>query len=186
MAGDQGSVQVLDNGWPHVHFERVAQAVTIEKAETLDPGTGRDTNVVGGFSRLNQQGGGTPGSISRNLTPAAVRIPKLDGCRAAVVGIVDQNPAIGARAGVTIADRTSDSRGIASLHGEVFAPGKQEIVARSVRFCKRDLHLFAMVDIHVNISHRRSFHHNMPPQRVTGFLQRGIYFVARKSQPPLG
>lgn len=151
--------------------------VSSKKAKVLYTGTRGDADIVSGFTRFNQQGGSAPCSITGNLTSAPVRIPQLNGSRGAVIRLSDQNPAVGAHAGVAMADRAGQCGRIARLHGHLLPPGEQKVVARSVRFRKRDLHLFAMVDIYVNTSHRRSFHHNLPPQDKAGFLKRGIHGI---------
>ena len=75
----------------------------------------------------------------------------------------------------------SQRGGIASLDGQLIAPGQQEIVARAVRFCKRNLHLFAMVDVlpatgaPFTIICRRSVY--------PAFCSGGIDRIARKCQP---
>ena len=92
----------------------------------------------------------------------------------------DQDPTVRADASVPFADRTSEQGGIASLDGKVIAPGQQEIVARAVRFCKRNLHLFAMVDVY----DRRSSHHNLLSQRVSRSLQGGIDRIAGECHTP--
>ena len=140
--------------------------VAIQQAEALEARARHDVDVVSGRSGFHQQSGRASCSISGNLTSAAVRIPQLNRRRLTLIGVGDQNPAVGAGAGMAIADRASQRGRIAHLHGQLVTPGEQEIVARSVRFRKRDLHLFAMVDFH----HRRSFHHNLLPQDVASFL----------------
>ena len=92
----------------------------------------------------------------------------------------DQNPAVRADTGMAIADCAGQGGRIAGLHRQLFPPGEQEIVARAVGFRKRDHHLFAMVDF----DHRRSFHHDLPPQGVTGFLQRAIALSLPKMPTP--
>src|SRR5690242_4912306 len=122
------------------------EAAAIQKVQSFYASARSDAHVVARFSSLNQQRGGAPCSISGNLAPAAVGIPQLDGSRLAVVAVGYQNPAVGPGTGMAITDRPSQGGRIARLHRHLVSPGEQEIVARSMRLCKRNLHLFQMVD----------------------------------------
>ena len=116
--------------------------------------------------RFHQQRRGAARSVAGNLTAAAVGIPQFDAAGSPLSrwqsASIRRRPR---RCGDRRSPRAS-AAGSPACIGQLVTPGEQEIVARSVRFCKRDLHLFAMVDIYVNLSHRRSFHHNPPPQDI--------------------
>ena len=70
---------------------------------------------------------------------AAVGVVKLDGAFGiGIGGRVDQHPAVGAHAGVAIANGLGERR-VAGF-GRVFSPGEQKVVLGAVGLGERDLH----------------------------------------------
>jgi len=119
-------------------------SVAIEKMEAFDTRACGDADVVSSLSGLHQQCRGAARPVPGNLALAAVRVPKINNGMGIWGRVSDQNPAVGARAGVAVADRASQRGRVARVLGQLSTPGEQEVVTRSVRFCKWYLHLIAM------------------------------------------
>src|SRR3954447_25283407 len=91
------------------------------------------------MSLLDQKSGGTTGTVAGKFSSATVGIIELNRALRPDTGRrIDQDPAVGAHAGMPVADRPRHLR-MVSL-GNCRAPGEQEIVLGAMRLGKRDLH----------------------------------------------
>ncbi len=82
---------------------------------------------------VDEQGRGAACTVARDLRLAAIGIQQTNGV------VADENPAVGADAGVAIADGAGCG-GKIELAGKLVHLGQQEIVSGAVRFYKRDWH----------------------------------------------
>src|ERR1022692_3945400 len=124
-------------------------AGTFDQAQVLWSGASRDGDLAQGAPGIHQQRRGAAGSVTRNLSFAAVRIKQANG------RVANQNPAIRADAGVAITDRTCQCRQVSSRYS--IGPAQQKVVSRAVRFDERDGH--ASVSL-VDFNHRLAMHHD--------------------------
>ena len=128
------------DGHAHVHLERVEAAAPFHQAQFLRAGSGADADrVAGDFAGVIEQRGGAAGAVAGKLGLAAVGVEEADGGIGGVargIPCLYEHPAVGADAGVALADGSGDF-GEAVRRG-FLGPGEQEIVARAVGFGERD------------------------------------------------
>src|SRR6202140_938601 len=91
------------------------------------------------MTMLDQERGGAAGAVARDLGRAAIGIVKLDGAIGFSIGWrIDHDPAIGANAGVAVANGAAQS-GVAVLRS-VLAPGQEKIVLGAVGLREWNFH----------------------------------------------
>ena len=131
-----------DFGAAHVHFEFELECAALQEAQSFDAGAGADADDSGGVAVANEEGGGAARAVARHLGDAAVGVVELDGAFGiGVAGGIDEHPAIGADAGVAVADGAREG-GVVTGGGvrRVMTPGEEKIVFGAVGFGERDLH----------------------------------------------
>lgn len=128
----------------HVHLEQEPQPAPPQQPERLQARAGKYANLgPGGHSGIDEKGGGTPGAVAGDLGFASVGIEKANRRVVSGAGFAgpDQNPSVGAGAGVAVAD---GARGFGqAIARTLVGPGQKKVVLGAVRLRERDSHWFA-------------------------------------------
>ncbi len=141
-AGGQGKCEApgANFGGAHIHLEGEAKAVMLQETQMFYTCASEDAQMIArGDAPMDDECGGAPGAVARDFGHAAVGVEQPDFGISIAGGHGEVKPAIGADAGVAVANGARQLGGRNSRR-QVGNHRQKKIILRAVCFEKRNPH----------------------------------------------